>query len=141
MMDDGLFVAARCEEIKQNKDFQRCILLLKQLQQSLSSCKSQLVFIHPRSRKKKIKLSLSVYNSKLGSFLNTILNIMLVCCTTQHHTHSTRWQANTDIRVHHLLYYTWYNIPFTIPGMSWQACTDIRAPEVNYGRPASSLSS
>ena len=27
MMDDGLFVAARCEEIKENKDFQRCISL------------------------------------------------------------------------------------------------------------------
>ena len=42
MMDDGLFVAARCVENKTRKDFQRCISLHKQLQQSSSSCKSQL---------------------------------------------------------------------------------------------------
>ena len=59
MIDDGLFVAARCVENKTIKDFQRCISLHKQLQQSSSSCKSQLVFFHPQSRAKKIKLSLS----------------------------------------------------------------------------------
>ena len=39
MIDDGLFVAARCVENKTIKDFQRCISLHKQLPQSRSSCK------------------------------------------------------------------------------------------------------
>ena len=40
MIDDGLFEAASFDENKTTKDFQRCISLRKQLQQSWSSCKS-----------------------------------------------------------------------------------------------------
>ena len=45
MIDDGLFDAANVDENKTTKDFQRCVSLHKQLQQSWSSCKSYLIKI------------------------------------------------------------------------------------------------
>ena len=56
-----------CSKMWRNKIKQRFSemhFVAQQLQQSWSSCKSQLVFIHPRSRNKKVKLSLSDTTTK-----------------------------------------------------------------------------